>query len=75
MVRGKGGAMKSLPDQLACARRELAMRQNVYPKWVKDSRMTQDKSNSEIDGMQSIIQTLEKLQMLAEVSEEMKNRK
>lgn len=67
--------MKSLPDQLACARRELAMRQNVYPKWVKDSRMTQDKSNSEIDGMQSIIQTLEKLQMLAEVSEEMKNRK
>lgn len=66
--------MISIVDQLSCAKRELAMRQNVYPKWVRDGRMTQAKADDEIECMQSIVASLEKLKYLEEVSEEMKCR-
>jgi len=62
----------TLTDQLACARRELAMRRNVYPKWVATGRMKQQAAEHELQAMQAIVETLEKLQTLAEVSEEMK---
>lgn len=34
--------MKSLTEQLACARRELSLRQRVYPNWVGAGKMTGD---------------------------------
>lgn len=64
--------MISTPQQLACARRELALRRNVYPKWVREGRMTQAKADDEIAGMEAICATLEKLQLLEEASEEMR---
>lgn len=64
--------MTTLPDQLACARRELAYRKRVYPRWVSEGRMKQDAANKECDAMEAIIETLLKLKWLAEVSEEMK---
>jgi hypothetical protein len=66
--------MKSLTEQLACCRRELALRRNTYPKWVAQSRMTQDAASHEIGCMEAVVTTLEKLQMLAEVSEEIKGK-
>jgi hypothetical protein len=39
---------------IACARRELAMRKNVYPKWVAAGRMKQDAADKEIAAMQAI---------------------
>ena len=52
----------SLSDQVACAKRELALRRRVYPQWVGAKRMNQFKAESEILAMQAIVRTLEDLQ-------------
>lgn len=51
----------SLQKQLACARRELALRTRVYPRWVATEKMTEDAARRELDGMAAIVQTLERL--------------
>lgn len=33
--------MTPLADQIACVKRELAMRRSAYPKWVAAGRMEQ----------------------------------
>ena len=54
--------MKTLPEQLACAKREAAIRRRVYPQWVaKGQRMTQETAQHEIDCMEDIIRTLNEL--------------
>jgi hypothetical protein len=65
--------MKTLPEQLAAARRELALRQRVYPGWVAQRKLSGPKATHETECMAAIVATLEKLQLLAEVSEEIKN--
>lgn len=51
----------SLDDQIACARRELALRKRVYPNWVTAKRMNPLKAENEIDAMAAIVATLEGL--------------
>ena len=41
-------------DKLAEIERELAMRRNVYKKWVKDGRLTQTKADYQIRVMEEI---------------------
>jgi hypothetical protein len=41
-------------DKLACANRELAMRQRVYPDWIARRKMTREKADHEIAVMQAI---------------------
>lgn len=64
--------MKTLTEQLACVRRELALRKNVYPGWVRNGRMTRDKAHHEIECMASVVETIEKMKNLEEVSNEIK---
>ena len=52
----------SLSDQVACAKRELALRRRVYPQWVGAKRMNQFKAESEIQAMMAIVRTLEDIQ-------------
>lgn len=66
--------MKSLADMLDAARRELAMRKSTYPKWVASGRMTQAKADHETECMSAIVERIEMLKLLAEVSEEMKRK-
>lgn len=40
-----------LRELLACCRRELALRQRVYPKWVANGRYTEAKAAKEIELM------------------------
>ncbi len=47
-----------MADQIACVRRELALRKNVYPKWVKNGRMTQLTADKEINALQAVHDTL-----------------
>ena len=51
--------MKSITEQIECARRELKMRQRVYPKLVLSERMSKETALHEVQCMQAIIQTLE----------------
>ena len=44
----------TLDQMIACLRREIALRKNVYPKWVANGRMTQVKADEEIAAMQAV---------------------
>lgn len=52
--------MKTLTEQFDCARRELALRRNAYPRWVQSGRMAPDKAQHEIECMEAIVATLQK---------------
>ena len=52
----------SIADQIKCVEREISMRHRVYPRWVANKRMTQDKSTREIATMQAAKETLIKVQ-------------
>lgn len=43
---------------LACARRELALRQRVYPKWVAKGSMSEKKANEELELQREIVEFL-----------------
>lgn len=64
--------MKSLTEQLAAARRELAMRQRVYPKWINAGKLTPAKATHEVDCMDAIVQTLERALELETISAELR---
>lgn len=53
--------MKPIPlvQQIASAKRELAMRERVYPKWVEARKMTEAAASHEIECMRAIVATLE----------------
>jgi hypothetical protein len=51
--------MVSLSDQIACVKRELAMRERCYPGWVLRKSMTNEKAARELELMQAVLHTLE----------------
>ena len=51
----------SLETQLKCAQRELKIRRDVYPAWVRAKRLNPLKAESEIAAMAAIVKTLEGL--------------
>ncbi len=51
-----------LSDQVACVKREIAMRERAYPRWVAGGRMTQQKADQELAAMKAVAETLGKLQ-------------
>jgi hypothetical protein len=54
-------AKPSLKEQLACAKRELALRRRVYPTFVAAKRMNVFKAEEEMDAMAAIVTTLQEL--------------
>lgn len=51
----------TIKEQLDCAKRELAMRERVYPRWVLQEKMTEEKAAHEIACMKAIVATLKPL--------------
>lgn len=51
----------SLAEQITCLKREIAMRKNVYPKWVENGRMKQEAADREIATMTDALHTLMRL--------------
>lgn len=58
----------SLSDQIACVRREVGMRERVYPRWIAAGNMTQAKADREIEAMKAVLATLVRLQEQREPS-------
>ncbi len=50
-----------LSRQISCVRREIAMRERVYPRLVGQDRMSQAAAEREQAEMQAVLETLEKL--------------
>ena len=48
----------TLGDQIACVKREIALRQRVYPKWVRLGKLSAVKADFEMAAMQSVLDTL-----------------
>ena len=51
----------SLDMQIRCVRREIGMRESVYPQWVRNGRMTQNQAAAEIQMMNAVLETLTRL--------------
>jgi hypothetical protein len=48
-------------DKLACAEREVKMRERVYPRWVELKKMSLGKATHEIEAMKAIVADYQKL--------------
>lgn len=46
--------------QIACVKREINMRKNVYPRWIGQERMTQETADRELNTMRAVLATLER---------------
>lgn len=46
-------------DKLACARRELSMRRNAYPRWISQNKMSAGKAAHEIACIEAIVKDYE----------------
>lgn len=44
----------TIDDEIACIRREIVMRQRVYPRWVAAGKMKQDTADREIACMEAV---------------------
>ena len=44
---------------ISCAKREVAIRRNVYPKWVVSGKMKADECRHQIECMEAIVKELE----------------
>jgi hypothetical protein len=51
----------SIADQIKCVERELALRRNVYPKWVQRGKLTQAKADHELEAMAAVLDTLRRV--------------
>jgi len=51
--------MITLDKQIACVRREIRMREIVYPRWVAQKKMRQESAEHEIEAMKAVLATLE----------------
>lgn len=63
MVKRAGAPVRAnetvpLNVQVACVRREMAMRRSVYPKWVAAGRMTAADAAHETWAMQAVLDSL-----------------
>ena len=51
----------SIQDQLKEAKREVALRRKVYPRWIYEGRLTEEESCRHIAAMDAIVETLASL--------------
>jgi hypothetical protein len=54
----------TLEEEIICVRREIGMRERVYPQWVGKGRMKQDRADREIEVMKSVLESLHRLKGL-----------
>lgn len=50
-----------LEDQIKAVKREIAMRDRVYPRWVSQRKLTQAAADRELAAMRAVLATLEEL--------------
>lgn len=48
-------------QQLDAAKRELALRRSAYPGWVRAGKLSPQKAQHEIEAMQAICETLQRV--------------
>lgn len=56
-----------IETQVACVKREIAMRLKVYPRLVKSGKMTQAEVDQELAEMGAVLKTLEPMREQADM--------
>jgi hypothetical protein len=51
--------MIPLAEQIACVRREVALRERIYPRLVRDGKLRRDEADRELARMRAVLETLE----------------
>ena len=51
----------TIEQQIACVKREIAVRKSVYPKWVMSGRMKAEAADHEINCLIAVLRSLETL--------------
>lgn len=51
-----------IEDQIDCVKREIGMRERVYPTWVDRRRMSKEQADRELGRMRAVLATLQRLQ-------------
>ena len=55
----------TLQDQIDCVTREIGFREKLYPRWVRDHKLTQKVADLEIARMRAVRETLVNLKVPA----------
>ena len=55
--------MITLAEQIAEAQRELALRRKCYPAWVKSGRLAHEDAYHQLQCMEAIVRTLQRLEV------------
>jgi hypothetical protein len=55
----------TLAEQVACVRREIALRERVYPNWVAAGRMKQTEATCQLETMRAVLETVIKVERFA----------
>lgn len=54
-------AIFTIEEQISCVKREISMREKVYPRWVHAQKMSQHKADTELALMRAVLKTLERM--------------
>jgi hypothetical protein len=54
-----GERLITLDEQIACVKREVALRKNVYPKQVAGGHMTRPEAERQLLHMEAVLETLQ----------------
>ena len=52
----------SLADMIECAEREIGFREKLYPRWIRENKLTQTLADLELRRMKSIYRLLVEMQ-------------
>jgi hypothetical protein len=56
--------MATLDEQIACVRREVGVRERVYPGWVEKGRIKSETAERELAAMRAALRTLEQIRAM-----------
>lgn len=59
----------SIEEQIACLKREIGMRERLYPRWVSMQKMSQAKADTELGAMKAALATLERVSVASREAE------
>ena len=51
----------TIDEEILCVRREIGLRERVYPRWVAAGKMKADMAEREIAAMKSVLESLHRL--------------
>ena len=63
--------MKTLREQLAEVKRELGKRRYFYPQWERERKIKPDVAKHQLEAMEAVAETLEKMLHLEEASSDL----